>query len=240
MYRRRTLSLRIAAVGVAAFMTTLSVPQITFAQQWQWREPQWRTDRDRLLQIEPGTFVTVRTMQSITSDRGDGRIFYGRVAEDVWDDYQRLAVPAIPRGSRVEMIVRTARDGDLILDLESVIAHGQRYAIRAEPERIESEGGRVSRNDDAAAFVGGGALLGTVIGAIAGGGKGAAIGAAAGAASGLGLALHGRSIRVPAGSLITFRLERGMTIGVNDNGFSQSRWHYHRYSSEPPYTFERR
>ena len=38
------------------------------------------------------------------------------------------------------MIVRVARDGDLLLDLESVFAHGQRYALSAEPERIESRG----------------------------------------------------------------------------------------------------
>src|SRR5262249_28097227 len=77
----------------------------------------WDGNYTRLARINPGTFVTVRTTQTIASDRTDGRIFNGVVADDVWDEYGRLAVPAIPRGSRVTMTVRTARDGDLVLDL---------------------------------------------------------------------------------------------------------------------------
>jgi hypothetical protein len=173
----------------------------------------WPGNTRRLDRLNAGTYVTVRTSQSINSDHRDGRIFGGVVADDVWDDYRRLAVPAIPRGSRVEMIVRTAPGGDLILDLQAVFAHGQRYALSAQPERVES-GAR--RDDDrTTALVGGGAILGTVIGAIAGGGKGAAIGAAAGAATGLGVAFQGRAVRVPAGSLLTFRLDRSLEIGTS-------------------------
>lgn len=54
-----------------------------------------------------------------------------------------------------------------------------------------------------------------MIGAIAGGGKGAAIGAAAGAVTGLGIAFQGRAVRVPAGSLLTFRLDHGLEIATN-------------------------
>ena len=230
MHNTRTSGVR-AAIGGAAMIAVLCVPPAARAQDW---DGHYR----RLSRIEAGTFVTVRTTRSIVAHRSDGRIFDGVVAEDVWDDYRRLAVPAIPRGSRVELIVRTARDGDLILDLESVFAHGQRYAVSAVPERIESDGA-ISRRDDTAEFVGGGALLGTIVGAIAGGGKGAAIGAAAGAASGLGLALRGRDVRIPAGSLVTFQLERALLIGVYDDGFTRNRWHYHRYPDEP-YPFDRR
>ena len=42
---------------------------------------------------------------------------------------------AIPRGSAAELYVRVARDNDLILDLESIVANGQRYAIGAQPNR---------------------------------------------------------------------------------------------------------
>jgi hypothetical protein len=78
-------------------------------------------------------------------------------------------------------------------------------------------------------FVGGGAVLGPIIGAIAGGGKGAAIGAAAGAAAGAGgqVITRGRTVRVPPESLLTFRIERGLTVGVPDNGYQRGRWHYH-------------
>ena len=231
MDRRHRLSLRaVAAISVGTLITVLCTSLTGYAQNW--RDPEfWNTRGNRLSRIEPGTFVQVRTSQRIDSDRADGRIFSGVVAEDVWDDYSRLAVPAIPRGSRVELVVRPARDGDLILDLESVDAHGQRYALSATPERVESRGGHVS-GDDVAPFVGGGAIVGSIIGALAGGGKGAAIGAAAGAATGLGLAYQGRSVRVPAGSLLTFRLERGLDIGVPDPGFSRDRMHYHR--DQPP------
>jgi hypothetical protein len=171
----------------------------------------YRDDLTRLQQIDPGTFISVRTEQSIASDRADGRVFPARVAEDVWDDYSRLAVPAIPEGSPAELIVRAARDGDLILDLDSVYAHGQRYVVSAQAERIESDR---QLSNDAPAFIGGGAVLGTIIGAIAGGGKGAAIGAAAGAATGAGLSIRGRSVRVPAGSVLHFQLDRGLVVGV--------------------------
>jgi len=175
------------------------------------RAQRYRDDLTRLQQIDPGTFITVRTEQSIASDRADGRVFPARVAEDVWDDYSRLAVPAIPEGSPAELVVRAAPGGDLILDLDSVFAHGQRYVVSAEAERIQSDR---QLSNDAPALIGGGAVLGTIIGALAGGGKGAAIGAAAGAATGAGLSIRGRSVRVPAGSVLNFRLERGLVVGV--------------------------
>jgi hypothetical protein len=182
-----------------------------------WRDPQfWNTRGNRLSRIEPGTYVQVRTSQRIDSNRADGRVFYGVVNQDVWDDYSRLAVPAIPRGSRVELIVRSARDGDLILDMESVEAHGQRYALSATPQRIESGPGHVS-GDKVAPFVGGGAIIGSIIGRWPAA-AGAAIGGGAGAAAGLGLAYRGKSVGVPAGSVLTFRLERGLDIGVPDQG----------------------
>ena len=147
-------------------------------------------------------------------------MYSGVVDEDVWDDYGRLSEPAIPRGSRVDLVVRGERDGDLLLDLDSIYAHGQRYTVTAAPERIETDNARPRDREDTAAYIGGGALLGTIIGAIAGGGKGAAIGAAAGAATGYGVSYRGQSIRVPAGSILTFRMENGLTIGRPYRGTS--------------------
>jgi hypothetical protein len=231
MRPRQNLSRTVAAIGVGVLMTVLATSLTGFAQNW--RDPQfWNTRGNRLLRIEPGTYVQVQTSQRIDSDRADGRVFSGVVAEDVWDDYSRLAVPAIPRGSRVELIVRSARDGDLILDLESVDAHGERYAVSAAPQRVEAGEGHRS-GDQVAPFVGGGAIVGSIIGALAGGGKGAAIGAAAGAATGLGFAYQGKSVRVPAGSMLTFRLERGLDIGVPDPGVSRDKWHYHQLPPPP-------
>jgi hypothetical protein len=188
-------------------------------------------DRDeayrRLTQIEPWSYVTVRTTQPIDVSSRDGRIFSGVIDEDVWDDQHRLAIPAIPRGSPVELIVRSASDRDLILDLESVTVSGRRYAVVARVERVEA-----ARRDDggrAAQMVGGGALLGTIIGAIAGGGKGAAIGAAAGAAVGTAaLVTQGPRVRVPARAILTFQLQRGLYIDAPDQGFGRNGRHFHR------------
>ena len=185
-------------------------------------------------QIEAGTDLSVRTNEYIDNDRRDNRIYTGTVDRNVRGGNGRLA---IPRGSQVEMIVRTASDGDLILDLESVTVNGQRYALDTNAERIESGGGEgIGQNRRTAEHVGGGALLGTIIGAIAGGGKGAAIGAAAGAAAGAGVQVitRGKRVRVPAESLITFRIDRPMVMAVAERGVDRDGHHYHDQYGGPP------
>jgi hypothetical protein len=224
-----------------ALIAALAVPQLMNAQSPYDRNRNDQYDRNRydpyeardpyarLPRIEAGTYVTVRTRQPIDTDRRDGRVFGGTVDRDVWDDNGRLAMPAIPRGSSVEMIVRTERDGDLILDLESVVVGGQRYAVDATPNRVEAGRERGFDGGDAAGRIGGGAIIGSIIGAIAGGGKGAAIGAGVGAGVGAAtLATHGRYVRVPPGSLVTFRLDEPLILGVRDGGYSRDREHFHR------------
>jgi hypothetical protein len=212
---RHVIRLSAAIVG-SALIAALLITQIAQAQNFDDRYRNGRYDAySRLAQIDPGTLISVRTRQSIDARRQDGRVFPAVVESDVWDDSRRLAIPAIPRGAPAELLVRTARDGDLILDLDSITVGGQRYAVSAGPDRIEA-GGRRDDGDRAAGFIGGGAILGSIIGAIAGGGKGAAIGAAAGAGAGtVGLlTTQGREVRVPSGSVVTFRLERGLSLGV--------------------------
>jgi hypothetical protein len=211
----KRLSMRTIALGAAMMFTGFTLAPAFAQRSNDW---DWDGNYQRLARINPGTFVTVRTTQSINLDRVEDRTFSGVVDEDVWDDYGRLAAPAIPRGSRVDLAVRPAPEGELLLDLDSIYAHGQRYTVSAVPERIESD--NTKRSDNRAVYAGGGALLGTIIGAIAGGGKGAAIGAAAGAATGLGVAYRGRSIRVPSGSVLTFRLDEGLTMRAATRGTS--------------------
>jgi len=79
--------------------------------------------------VEPGTNLAVRTNDYIDTHSRDGRVYYGRIADDVRGSDGQVA---IPRGSDVELIVRRARDNDLILDIESITAYGQRYAIDTE------------------------------------------------------------------------------------------------------------
>ena len=155
------------AIAGTVVIVGLCLAQVIQAQYP--RDPYDRYDRNarydaytRTAQIDPGTFITVRTRDSIDTDRRDGRMFAAAVESDVWDDYRRLAIPAIPRGSRAELLVRSAPDGDLVLDLDSITVGGQRYEVSASTERIE---GRSRDTGRAAEFVGGGALLGTIIGA---------------------------------------------------------------------------
>src|SRR5947209_2336824 len=84
-------------------------------------------DRDRVTTLTRGTVIPVRTNEAIDVERSDNRVYTGITDQDVRGDDGRLA---IPRGSRVELIVRVSHDNDLILDLDSVEVRGQRYAIR--------------------------------------------------------------------------------------------------------------
>jgi hypothetical protein len=109
----------------------LSVPMVAAAQDRYW-------DGNRYTRLEPGMTISVRTNEAIDSARTDYRVYTGIVAEDVRGDNGRIA---IPRGSTVELIVRRDRGNELWLDLESVIANGQRYAIDASPDRVVGTAG---------------------------------------------------------------------------------------------------
>jgi len=178
--------------------------------------------------LTSGTTIAVRTSEPIDVNRADGQVFTGVVDQDVFDTNGRLA---IPRGSTAELVVRTAPNNELALDLDSATVNGQRYAIAANQNIVGTTGtfGTLGANTQTAEYVGGGALLGTIIGALAGGGKGAAIGAAVGAAAGAGaqVVTQGRTVDVPAESLLTYRLERDLTLGVADTGFARAGRHYH-------------
>jgi hypothetical protein len=222
------ISVRRAVVGCSMIAGLLACQTISAQSPYDpWQDRYGRDGRydaySRPARVDAGTFVMVRTERWLDTDRADGRTFPAVVDRDVWDEYGRLAVPAIPRGSPALLRVRTAPDGDLILDLDSVVVDGRRYTVGAQTDRIESRP-RGTSGDRAAEYVGGGALLGTIIGAIAGGGKGAAIGAAAGAGAGAaGLLTRGREVRVPAGSELTFRLDRDLWVGGRDGGYRRDR-----------------
>jgi hypothetical protein len=168
--------------------------------------------------IEPSTQISVRTNERIDADRRVTQVYTAAVDQEVHGDNGQLA---IPRGSPVELMIREAPDHDLILDLESVTVNGQRYALEAQSDRIESERrAGAGENRRTAEHVGGGAVLGAIIGAIAGGARGAAIGAGAGAAAGAGVQVmtRGRAVHVPPESILTFRLDQPLVVGVPDRG----------------------
>ncbi len=147
---------------------------------------------DRITRLDPGTVIPIRTNQMIDVRTRDNRVYTGIVEQDVRGDNGRLA---IPRGSNVELVVRVARDNDLILDLDSVMVNGQRYAVRTDATRVESQ------RDDS--------IVGSILGAINGG------------------EARGRAVRIPRDSVVTFRLERGLDMGVADRGYTRDGNHYH-------------
>jgi hypothetical protein len=218
---QRTLRAASSAIaGVVVLVGALCFTQVGRAQDRDGRPS------DLVKRIEPGALITVRADEPIETHSRDGRVFEGVIEQGVPDERDHLA---IPRGSKAELVVRAASDGDLILDLDSIVVHGQRYAVRADADRVDAPT-RVEPDRKAGELIGGGAVLGTIVGAIAGGGKGAIIGAAAGAAAGASgdLIIRGKSVRVPQGALLTFRLERPLDIGVADDGYTRDGRHFHR------------
>jgi len=196
---------------------------------------QYRLKPDNLATIDAGTTIAVRTDETIDSSAADGRVFTGTVDRDVLNRYGRVA---IPEGADVELVVRQISNTQLALDLDSIIVNNQRYGIQTENSITTGDSRRdgIGANSRTGKYVGGGALLGAVIGGIAGGGKGALLGAGVGAAGGAGAQIltRGRSVRVPAESLLTFRLQQPMQLGVSDVGFTNDGRHYHPgYSTQP-------
>jgi hypothetical protein len=173
----------------------------------------------------------VRTNETIDARHpSDSRIYTGVVDRDVLDRNGRVV---IPRGADAELIMRDAENDEIVVDLESVSVGGRRYAVTASSETLSSEGQRkegVGINERTGKYVGGGALIGSIIGAIAGGGKGAAIGAAVGAGAGaVGQTVtRGGRVQLPAESLVTFRLDQPMMVGIQDSGYTRDGRHYHR------------
>ena len=188
--------------------------------------------------VRAGTEIAIRTSESIDArSPSDSRIYRGVVERDVRSKDGRVMIPS---GSNAELILRNSTRDEVVLDLESVDVHGQRYAVSTESESVQASGSEkqgVGANRRTGKYVGGGAVIGSIIGAIAGGGKGAAIGAAAGAGAGaVGQTVtRGRNVRVPAESLITLRLDRDLRVGIRDEGYDRNGYHYHRYTNDDSY-----
>jgi len=119
----------------------------------------------------------------------------------------RGEVTLVERGARLR---ERARLGVRFTSI--VLADGTRVPI--ETEAIYREGDSV-RNENAAK-IGGGAIGGAIIGGILGGAKGAAIGGSIGAGAGTAaVAAGGRNAAtLPAGSPVTVRIERPVTVSV--------------------------
>jgi hypothetical protein len=127
---------------------------------------------------------------------------------------------AIPHGATATLVVRDAnRQGkvqgqsDLAVDVGAVEIAGHRYRLETSDFVQQGKQG-LGTNKRTAEFTGGGGVLGTILGAVAGGGKGAAIGALSGAAAGVATQslTRGKAVRIPAETVMRFRLEAPVHI----------------------------
>ena len=168
--------------------------------------------------LPAGTEIAVRTNETIDSQNAnEGQLFPAEVQQDVTDSSGRVV---IPKGSQAELTIRNVNSGggmtgssELALGLDSVNVNGNTYRVSTEDVSQQGNSG-LGKNKRTGEYVGGGAVLGTLIGAIAGGGKGAAIGAVTGAAAGAGAQVltRGKSVRVPAETVLRFRTDQPMQL----------------------------
>lgn len=171
----------------------------------------------RSLEAPAGAEIVVRTVEMIDSrNAGADQTFSATVEQDVTNEDGRLIVPA---RSSAQLTIRQISTGgatgspEMALDIQSITIDGRRYLVSTE-DVTRGSGTGIGRNRRTAETVGAGAALGTIIGAIAGGGKGAAIGGIVGAAGGAGAQVltRGRDVRVPADTVLRFRLDKAVSL----------------------------
>ena len=150
--------------------------------------------------VPRGTEISVRPDSPVMVSKWDrGRIYPGHVDQDV---LARNGEVAIPRGASAELIVRQTGPNQLVLDLESVTVNGTRYAMDTSGPEFNANRG---------AYDSGAGLIGNIVGAIT------------------GVETRGTAIRVPAGSVIRFQLDRPLRVVTwGDPGYMERGYHYHR------------
>jgi outer membrane lipoprotein SlyB len=169
-------------------------------------------------EVPAGTDVAVRSEETIDSAQAaEGQTYAAEVTADVPDANGDVV---IPRGANAVIVIRSAAKGnrfhgasDLVLDLASVSVGGRQYQLST-TDLVKKGKQGMGANKRTAEYTGGGAAIGAIIGAIAGHGKGAALGAASGAGAGAitQIATKGGSIKVPAETVLTFKLDKALRV----------------------------
>ncbi|MGA9717172.1 MAG: hypothetical protein WBQ79_02745 [Acidobacteriaceae bacterium] len=164
-----------------------------------------------------GTDIVVRTDENIDSaNTQTGQLYRGAITERVLD---AAGGEAIPAGAPAQLLIRQVETGgatgspELVLDLYSVTLDGKQYRV-VTSNVDESNDKGLGRNSRTAKFLGGGAALGALMGGIFGGGRGAGIGALSGAGGGAltQIFTRGHVVKVPAESVLRFRLEHRLVL----------------------------
>jgi hypothetical protein len=174
--------------------------------------------QSKTLLVPTGTEMSIRSDETIDSeDAAENQTYAADVTTDVRDANGDVV---IPRGANAKLTIKSATKGgrikgasDLVVALRSISVGGKEYLVNATDFQQQGKDG-IGVNKRTGEYVGGAAALGAVIGAIAGKGKGAAIGAASGAGAGAvaQVLTKGDSIKIPAETLMTFKLEEPLRI----------------------------
>ena len=161
-----------------------------------------------------GSVLSVRLLESVNSDLNQpGDKFVASLASPVMVG-DRVVIPAEAglQGKIVEVrsAGRFTGRSSLVLELTRLAYNGKSYQLRT--SQYSQQG--PARDTRSAETIGGGAGVGAILGAIVGGGKGAAIGAVIGAGVGTGVQARtkGAQVRLPAESLLSFRLETPLEV----------------------------
>ncbi len=169
------------------------------------------------LTLKPGTFITVRLNNPLSSDRNQqGDAFSATLAKPIIVDGVVVARTGETLAGRVSdaqkagRISGTSKLGLQLTDL--TLADGTQVAIQSD---LMTRNGRTTVGNDVAT-VGATTGIGAAIGAAADGGRGAGIGAGAGAAASLiGVLLtRGQPTIVGPETLLTFRITAPVTIST--------------------------
>jgi len=170
------------------------------------------------LTIKPGTFVTIRMGQGLSSDHAQqGDTFIATLAEPVIVDGVVVAQRGQTVYGRVTEAQKAGRvEGTSRLGVELTgltMADGQQLSIQSQ---MINRNGPTSTGRDAGAIAGTTAL-GAAIGAGVGWGTGAAIGAGAGAVVGIAgvLLTRGRASVIYPESVLTFRLQSPVEVATD-------------------------
>jgi hypothetical protein len=203
------------------------LPEAQQPQPMPPQPPQMRNDRPpaavphyglpSAITIKPGTFVTVRVNQPISSDRNQqGDIFNASLAQPIVVDGVVVAQRGQAVIGRVAEAVKAGRisgTSRLALQLTGItLADGTQAGLQSQ---LVNRNGQTSVGNDVAA-VGTTTALGAGVGAAADWGRGAAIGAGAGAAVGLvGVLLtRGHATVVYPETLLTFRIDSPVNVDL--------------------------
>ncbi len=166
------------------------------------------------LTIPAGTVFDVRLDQAIdTRSNRSGDRFDATLRDAIVVDHRAV----LPRGTRfIGHVVDSRASGrlkghaELSISLDAFEMGGHQYDIRTS-HFARASNGHKKRNWW---IIGGGSGVGSAIGAIAGGPAGALIGAGAGAGAGTaGAAITGKKqVRLPAETLLSFRLREPVAV----------------------------